>query len=92
MKDKIIRIIGIIAAIITIISSAMFFVKNIMIPAVGPFSLAVVMLSLIYSSKQQYKEGKISKDYWRVILIMGLVAFIGNIIAGISQISLAIAK
>lgn len=86
MKYKIIRIIGLIAAVITISSSVMFLVKKIMIPALEPLSLAVVMLSLVVSTKQQYNEGKIREDYWRFILILGSIAFIANVIVGISQI------
>ncbi|MBS4538394.1 hypothetical protein GOQ27_07950 [Clostridium sp. D2Q-11] len=86
---KIIRIIGIIAAVITISNSLIFLIKDIYIPALGPFSLGIVMLSIIYSNKQRYNQGSIKKGQWRFTLIVGLIAVTLNIAAGTSQLIVA---
>lgn len=92
MKHKIIRITGLIASVITIIASVMYLVKKIMIPALAPFSLSIVMFSLVYSTWQLFSEGKVSRAHWTITLIIGLIAGIANIIAGISQIMVVIVK
>lgn len=92
MKYKIIKIIGYIACIITILASVMFFVKGTKIPALEPFSVSIIMLSLVCSTKQQYNEGKVDKELWRSILVLGSVAGIVSIIGGILEIITAIEK
>ncbi|MBM7613781.1 hypothetical protein [Alkaliphilus hydrothermalis] len=92
MKYKMIRGATLLAAIITIISSLSYLYKKIMIPGLGPLSLAIVMFGLVYSSKHQYSEGKISRQYWRFMFYVGLLGGILNIFAGISQIMVAVSK
>jgi len=90
MKKNIITIIVFVFSIITMASSVLYITTEIMIPSLGPFSLAIVMLGLVYLSKKQYEEGRIKRGYWRFMLYIGLTAGILNIIAGISQIMVAI--
>ncbi|SET18055.1 hypothetical protein SAMN05660297_01631 [Natronincola peptidivorans] len=89
MKHKVINIVTMIAAIITIVTSVLYLAKEIMIPGLSPFSLAVVMLGLVYNTKIQFDEGEASKGRWRFTLYLGLIAAIMNIAAGISQIMVA---
>ncbi|TCT15587.1 hypothetical protein EDC18_103295 [Natranaerovirga pectinivora] len=82
MNQKVSRITGIIAGIIAITTGALTIFGKIMIPGLGPFSLAVTMVTLVYSIRYQYKEGKEK----RVFLGIAIVAVILNIMAGIAQI------
>jgi hypothetical protein len=88
IKQKVFEAIVIIASITVIVSSVLYLAKGVMIPALGPFSLAVVMLGLVYSAKKQLDEGKVTVKYWRFMLCIGLIAGTANIIAGIGQLLL----
>lgn len=79
-------IIGLVAAIITITTSLLYLIFDIMIPGLGPFSLSLVMLSLIYSAREQYKKGKVKLSYWRFMLYVGGLGFVANLIAAASQL------
>jgi hypothetical protein len=92
MKQRIISSIIFIAAMTTILSYILYRSRGIFIPAVGAFSLSVVMLTLIYTTYQRYKEGKINKGHWKNVLIFGLLAAGINIIAGVSQLITFFAK
>lgn len=92
MKDKLVRIIGLIAAIVVIITSVITLSNHKVIPGLAPFTLSTVMFTLVYSTKQQFKQDKISKSHWSFILIIGMIAGIANIIAGIEQILVALLK
>lgn len=91
MKNTI-RIIGLVAAIITITTSLLYLIFKIMIPGLGPLSLSIVMLSLVYSAREQHKSGKVKLSYWRFMLYVGGLGVVANLIAGISQIFNAINK
>lgn len=90
MKARKIGLISFIAGILTIASSVLYLAKGIMIPGIGPLSLAIFMLCHIYLNKVRYDKGKIDTRYWRFIFIMLGIAFVGNIIAGISQIQVTL--
>lgn len=92
MNHKIVRSIGIVASVITIAASVVYLVKKVMIPALAPFSLTIVMFSLVYSTWEKFREGNVSRAYWINVLIFGSIACILNIIAGISQIMVASIK
>ena len=84
MKDKIMRYIGYIAAVITIGSSVAYFVTGKSIPGLTPFALTILMISLAYSSFQRYKtEGN---KMQRGTFIIALVAAGLNVLAGTMQI------
>lgn len=86
MNYKIVRNIGVIACIICISTSIMYFITRVNIPGLTPFSLSVLMLSLVYSTKQQFDEGKVSKEHLRFIRCAGTLAGVANLIVGILQI------
>lgn len=86
MKNKIIKIIGLIASIVILFTAGMYFVEGVMIPGLMPITLSIMMLSGIHSSWQQFREGKISQSVWKTTLILMLIAFILNIFAGVLQI------
>ena len=90
MKLKIIRIITLVAAGITIGTSLLYLISGIMIPALGPFSLSLVMYTLIYTAKEQYKVGGVKKGYWNFMKYVGGIGVIANLIAGAAQIMNAI--
>ena len=83
---KAIKIVGLIAAVTTIVNSLLYLIKDIMIPGLGPFSLAIVMLSLIISAKDAYNVGRAKKGYWRFMLYVGGIGFVANIVAGVAQL------
>jgi hypothetical protein len=82
---KIIGIMGVLSAIVVIVTSVLYLVKRIMIPGLSPIALSLVMVSLMYTTKISYDQGKVPKSNWRVILAMTALAIVMNIIAGVSQ-------
>ena len=90
MKDKTVRIITFILGITTILTSLISLAFSIIIPGLAPISLAIVMLGLIYSTKQKFNKGKVSKTEWKFTFYFGLIVIFGGFYTGISQIILAI--
>jgi len=86
LEHKVIRIIWLLAAVITISSAiAQLITKNI-IPGLMHFSLAIVMFSLLYTTKKKYDEGIVSKGYWLFMFWIVLLAGTANILVGILQV------
>ena len=92
MKIKIIRIIGLIAAIIAIVTSILYMITDITIPGLMQLSIFVMMIGLLYSTKEQFDEGKVKKDIWQVTCILGSIGAITNLVIGILQIVNVISK
>jgi hypothetical protein len=86
MKNKIISFIGLIAAFIAIITSVIYFVRGIAIPGLAPFSLSILMIILVYNTRQRYNDGKVNKTHWSNILIIGTSAGVLNGIVAILQL------
>lgn len=80
MKRRIIRTIGIIAAIIVVLAT----VEDLKVPGLALLSLSVMILSLVYDAKEQFKEGKIHKKNWKLVLVSGIsaggISFIGGML------------
>lgn len=92
MKIKIIRIIGLIAAVIAMVTSITYMITDIKIPGLMPLSISVMMIGLLYSTKNQFDEGKVKKDIWQVTCILGSLGAISNLVIGILQIVNVITK
>ncbi|MCD8500541.1 MAG: hypothetical protein LRY71_01220 [Bacillaceae bacterium] len=86
MNQKVNRIIQAIGGIIAIASGLLTILGKIIIPGLAPFSLAVVMVTFVFSIRYQYKGGIVKENYYRVMLGIGIVGVILNIMAGIVQI------
>ncbi|GAA0126522.1 hypothetical protein UT300019_24250 [Clostridium sp. CTA-19] len=86
MKYKTAVIIQCIISIFSILVCIVYFTRNIKVPGLIPGLCSIVMLSLIYTSKQQFNSGKISKKYWILILCTCSLAAIFNFIISIEQI------
>lgn len=83
---KAIRTLGIIASFIAIAASALYLVTKNLVPGLLPFSLIFVILSLVYTTKEQYDEGKANRLYWLAMLVLGIVGGAACIVAGVIQI------
>lgn len=90
--DKAIRIIGIIGAIAAIVFSVLDFAKGITVPGGSAMGLAVVMGSLLYSTRKNYLAGKVEKGRWRLILVLASLAIVLNIFSSVTQIMIAIGQ
>ncbi|HSQ89501.1 hypothetical protein [Romboutsia sp.] len=90
MKDKTIRIITFIFGVTTILLSLLSLAFSITMPGVVPISFSIAMLGLIYSTKQKFNKGKVSKTEWKFTFYGGLIVVFGNFYEGICQIILAI--
>ncbi|GAA0116653.1 hypothetical protein [Clostridium senegalense] len=86
MKYKTAVIIQCIISIFSILVGIIYFTRDIKVPGLIPGLMSVLMLSLIYTSKQQLNSGKINKKYWILILCTCLLAAIFNIVVCIEQI------
>ncbi|NEU05490.1 hypothetical protein [Clostridium senegalense] len=86
MKYKTAVIIQCIISIFSILVCIVYFTRDIKVPGLIPGLMSVLMLSLIYTSKQQFNSGKISKKYWMLILCTCSLAAIFNIVVCIEQI------
>ena len=92
MKHKIVSMIGLISSLVVIVAGILYLVKRIMIPGLMPFGVVVIMASLVYLVRKLFKEGKVSKGYWRLMVFILGVAGVMNLYVGILQLSTAIAK
>lgn len=86
MKNKLITIGMIIAAIMTIVASMIYFTSGIKIPALSEFSLALLMLGLVFNTREQFKNAKIDEMNYRIVVFIGTIAGVGNFIIGILNI------
>lgn len=83
-KDKVLRTIGIIAAVITLVSSIIYLYFGKLIPGLSPLTLAVVMAICARSIHQ--RKGRKSDHYELFLELIFLFACLLNVIAGICQI------
>ncbi|MBS4535102.1 hypothetical protein GOQ29_05650 [Clostridium sp. D2Q-14] len=82
MKRQIIRTIGIIAAIIVIIST----VQELNIAGLTLLSLSIMIFSLLYDTKKQFEEDKMHEKNWKLVLVAGLSIGGISLVAGILKI------
>lgn len=86
MKESTIRTIGLVSSIVIIIASGMRLVNNFMIPGLLPISVVIMMLCLIYSTKQKVDKELVSKIHYKIIFIIAIIALILNVIQIILEI------
>lgn len=86
MKSKIIIVIGSLISILLIVESYIYFIKNFSVPGLIPFTLAALMLFLIYSTHQQFSKGKIDEQSMKTTVIIAFISCVMNLITAISQL------
>lgn len=91
-KDKLIGIVMLCAAAVTLTSSVAYIFTKTMIPGLSAISLGVLMIGLVYTTRVQYAAGKITKNHYSLVLLLGSIGGAMNMIAGVTQIMAALAK
>ncbi|MFZ2537490.1 MAG: hypothetical protein WAX04_01135 [Oscillospiraceae bacterium] len=90
MKEKALNVVGIVAAIVAMVSSMIYLFTQKMIPGLSPLALAVLMGILLWNYKKKNKTQTI-KNY-KIVSILFLVACVLNFVSGIIQIVSSLIK
>ncbi len=86
MKDKIFLAVGVLAGVITLISSAGYMFWGKVVPGLAPFTLAIVMFVCARMFYVKRKKENDHEKYSMIVTCVFLIACILNIVAGFMQV------